>query len=231
MQVVSEAADACAYAMLAYCPSQRLLPKLCTTICSDRNGRLRQTAADYLLRVLESWEPADYERQIDGIQQAVLAAAQDAQADTRAAGRSMYSALAHACPSVGQALLARAGRDKQLQEKLVQAAEEYVPGEHEQASVGRASASAWWFVGLCVLHWHSRVVGNATIGAACLLAQAMSAHAMPTCTLTAIFVAPTSGSGKTSSAIGHLLYACRHAATHRTGGPIAAHQPPLIPGQ
>jgi hypothetical protein len=114
--------------MLAHCPSHRLLPKLCATVSGDKNGRLRQSAADYLLRALTSWEPADYERQQEAVERAVLAAAQDAQAETRAVGRSMYGAYAHAWPAQAHAMLGRLGRDKQLQEKLCQAAEEYVPG-------------------------------------------------------------------------------------------------------
>ena len=128
MQIVTDAADACAHAMLAHCPSHRLLPKLCATVCGDKNGRLRQSAADYLLRALSGWEPADYERQQEAVERAVLAAAQDAQAETRAVGRSMYGAYAHAWPAQAHAMLGRLGRDKQLQEKLSQAAEEYVPG-------------------------------------------------------------------------------------------------------
>lgn len=114
--------------MLAHCPSHRLLPKLCATVSGDKNGRLRQSAADYLLRALTSWEPADYERQQEAVERAVLAAAQDAQAETRAVGRSLYGAYAHAWPAQAHAMLGRLGRDKQLQEKLCRAAEEYVPG-------------------------------------------------------------------------------------------------------
>lgn len=128
IQVVSELAEVCAYAMLAACPSPRLLPKLCTLVAGDRNGRLRQSAAEFLLRALEWWEPADYERQLEAVERAVLAAVQDAQSETRAVGRCMYNAFAHAWPSQAYAMLSRLGqRDKQLQEKLAAAAAEYVP--------------------------------------------------------------------------------------------------------
>lgn len=122
-QVVSEAADACAQAMLAHCPSQRLLLKLLNVVGSDRNGRLRQSAADYLLYALEAWEPAEYERQLDAVERAVLAAASDAQAETRASGRAMFAAYARAWPAQAAALLARLGdRERGLQEKLAAAA-------------------------------------------------------------------------------------------------------------
>ena len=115
--------------MLAHCPSQRLLPKLFATVTGDRDGRLRQSAAEYLLAALEWWQPAEYERQLEGLERALLAAAQDAQAETRAVGRCLYCAYARAWPAQAHALLARLGRDKAaLQERLVQAAQEYAPG-------------------------------------------------------------------------------------------------------
>lgn len=128
LQIVSEAADACAHAMLVACPPQRLLPRLCTMVAGDRNGRLRQAAAEYLLVALERWGPADCERQADAIERAVLAAAADAQAETRATGRALFGAYAHGWPGAAQAALARLERDRPLQERLAAAAADYVPG-------------------------------------------------------------------------------------------------------
>lgn len=128
MQVVSEAADACAHAMLAACPTHRLLPKLCSVVCTDRNGRLRQSAAEFLLRALEGWDPAECERQLDAVERAVLASAADAQAETRAVGRCLFGAYARAWPAAAQAALMRLERDKQLQDKLAAAAAAYMPG-------------------------------------------------------------------------------------------------------
>lgn len=114
--------------MLAACPSPRLLPKLCSVVAGDRNGRLRQSAAEFLLRAVEGWEPAIYERQLECVERAVLAAVQDAHAETRVVGRSLYGAYARSWPAQAQAMLARLERDRQLQDKLIMAAEEYVPG-------------------------------------------------------------------------------------------------------
>jgi len=135
--VVSEAADACAYALLCHCPSHRLLPKLLSVLSSDKNARLRQSAAEYLLCALEAWEPAELERQLDGVERALLAAAQDAQAETRAIGRSMYAAYAHTWPAQAAALLGRLGdRDRAVHDRLVAAAAEYVPGMWVLGKVG-----------------------------------------------------------------------------------------------
>jgi hypothetical protein len=128
LQVVSEAANVCAHAILTACPTHRLLPKLCSIAASDRDGRLRQAATEYLLHALEAWPPAECERQLERVERAVLAAAQDAQAETRAVGRQLYGAFAHAWPQRAAAALARLQRDRQLQDKLMAAAQEYVPG-------------------------------------------------------------------------------------------------------
>lgn len=143
MQVVSEAADACACAMLAACPSQRLLPKLLTTLAADKNGRLRQAAAEWLLVALERWEPAEWERQLEAVERSVLAAASDAQGETRATARALFAAYARAAPAAAAAALARLGnRDRALQEKLaaaVAAAGECRPGGCLPGGVGLAS--------------------------------------------------------------------------------------------
>ena len=144
---MSETAEACAHAIVAHCPAPRLLPPLCSIAAGDKNGRLRQSAAEYLLRALEAWGRApECERQLEGLERAVLATAQDAQAETRAVGRSLYGAYAAAWPAQAQALLRRlvAPHDRQLAEKLTAAAQEYTPGARwcgaggVECSVGRA---------------------------------------------------------------------------------------------
>lgn len=176
-QVVTEAADACACAMLAACPSQRLLPKLLSTLAADKNGRLRQAAADYLLVALECWDPADWERQLEAVEKTVLAAAAEAQAETRATARALFVAYARAAPAAAAAALARLReRDRALYEKLaaaVAAAREREPGERQATAwalpPGLATAS-------CVLprtvltFW---LVGRAGCGAASLAQRKM----------------------------------------------------------
>ncbi|KAL4451390.1 hypothetical protein ABPG77_009462 [Micractinium sp. CCAP 211/92] len=143
IQVVSEAADACACTMLAACPSQRLLPKLLSTLVTDKNGRLRQAAAEWLLVALEGWDPAEWERQADSVERSVLAAAADAQAETRATARALFAAYARAAPAAATAALARLrDRDRALQERLaaaVTAAGERQPGMLSEGSSRRSS--------------------------------------------------------------------------------------------
>lgn len=51
LQVVTDAADACARALVRYCHAPKVLPRLCSTVTGDRNGKLRQCASSYLLQV------------------------------------------------------------------------------------------------------------------------------------------------------------------------------------
>lgn len=115
--------------MLHHCHSPRLLPKLCSVLVGDKSAKLRQSAAKYLLQVVQEWQPAAYERQQVELERAILAAARDAQAETRSAGRAMYAAYAHACPGAASALLRRLDNDRALQEKLSQTMQSYVSGE------------------------------------------------------------------------------------------------------
>eukprot|EP00887_Chlorella_sp_A99_P007207 scaffold2.g7207.t1 len=130
IQVVNEAADSCAHTMLRHCQSAKLLPKLCTTVAGDRSGKLRQSAAEYLLHVVEEWPPTVYERQAEELERAILAAARDAQAETRGVGRTMFAAYARACSGPASALLLHleSTRDKALADKLAAAMQSYVPG-------------------------------------------------------------------------------------------------------
>jgi hypothetical protein len=49
--VVSESADACIHVLLQHAPSQRMLPPICDALMKDKNGKLRQHCAAYLLQV------------------------------------------------------------------------------------------------------------------------------------------------------------------------------------
>jgi hypothetical protein len=72
------------------------------------------------------WDGAALEKSMGAIEEAVLAAAQDAVADTRTAGRAAFAAYCRARPERLHPLLAR--QDPGLQQKLRDALVAYVPG-------------------------------------------------------------------------------------------------------
>jgi hypothetical protein len=123
IQVVTELADGAARDIMRHCPAPRLLPGLCTMVVSDKNGKLRNAAAEYLLLALEEWDPHCYERLLmASIEPAILAAARDAQSDTRTAGRAMFVAFARNFPwRVQPALKRLPDRDRDVAAKLMQA--------------------------------------------------------------------------------------------------------------
>jgi hypothetical protein len=49
---MAEAADSCALTVIQHCQSHRLLPLVCSAVCTDRNAKLRQQCAVYLLQVI-----------------------------------------------------------------------------------------------------------------------------------------------------------------------------------
>ena len=51
MQVMSEAADACAQLIVKHCASLPLIFLLCDVICEDRSPKLRHHCSAYLLQV------------------------------------------------------------------------------------------------------------------------------------------------------------------------------------
>lgn len=51
LQVMAEAADLCAHSLLHHCPSPKLLKPLADVICTDKNPKLRQHCAKYMLQV------------------------------------------------------------------------------------------------------------------------------------------------------------------------------------
>ena len=52
-QVMAEAADLCCHTLVHHCPSPRLLKPIADAICTDRNAKLRQYCAKYMLQA--SW--------------------------------------------------------------------------------------------------------------------------------------------------------------------------------
>ena len=51
VQVMADAADLCCHTLVHHCPSQRLLKPLADALCTDRNVKLRQCSAKYMLQV------------------------------------------------------------------------------------------------------------------------------------------------------------------------------------
>ena len=90
MQVVAEAADACVRALLYYCPTAKVVPLICETLLKDKNPKIRQHCAVYVLQVSTKGKmvagqqcmgagfvcPMWIVRAIDAIQQAMLCAMQ-----------------------------------------------------------------------------------------------------------------------------------------------------------
>ena len=50
-QVMADAADLCVHSLLHHCPSPKLLKPLADVICTDKNAKLRQHCAKYMLQV------------------------------------------------------------------------------------------------------------------------------------------------------------------------------------
>lgn len=122
IQIVTEAAEACFRAILRYCPSARLLPQLFATVRLDKNVKLRQFAAEYILQALQEWEPVVFERSIEALEEAILAAASDATAETREAGRSAFVAYYAKKPAAARMMLMRLPqKEYAMKEKLTKA--------------------------------------------------------------------------------------------------------------
>lgn len=78
-------------------------------------------------QMLEDWDCQVYERCLDSVEEAILVAAQDALAETRAAGRSAFAAYCRARPERMHALLT--SQPPGLQQKLREAIVGYTPGD------------------------------------------------------------------------------------------------------
>lgn len=77
-------------------------------------------------QVLEQWDSTLLDKSAGALEEAVLAAAQDAVGETRTAGRAAFAAYCRARPERLHPLLAR--QDPGLQQKLREALVAYVPG-------------------------------------------------------------------------------------------------------
>lgn len=122
INIVTEAAEACLSAIIRCCPSPRLLPPICSTLRNDKNVKLRQASAEYLLQALQEWAPLEYERHTEAVQAAILAANQDPALEIRESGRSMFVAYYQNCPLEAQTMLARLpDTERSLKDKLVAA--------------------------------------------------------------------------------------------------------------
>lgn len=140
IQVVTDAADACVRVILRHCQPRGLVPKLAETATHERQGRLRQCAAEYLVLILGEWDAQAYARHLPALEAAVLSMVQDAQAETRATGREAFGALAHTWQDSARSMLHRV--DRSMQEKLERAAEDYVPGGFSYSPAAAAAAAA-----------------------------------------------------------------------------------------
>ncbi|KAK9807883.1 hypothetical protein WJX72_012183 [[Myrmecia] bisecta] len=139
VQIMADSADLGMRTLLHHCRSPRLLPRLCDAICTDRSAKLRQSCAEYLLQVVEEWEPSTYERCLDAMENAIRSACQDALSDVRAIGRTAFAAYARIWPERGHAFMRR--MDGGLQERLTAAMAVYVPGAYSQQVEAAAAAA------------------------------------------------------------------------------------------
>lgn len=88
--VVAHGAQECLDFVYEYCHDGRLLSHLCSTVCTDRNPKLRQGAASQLLRAVECWEHAIVEQYKVDIEQTIICAISDATSETRTVGRLAF---------------------------------------------------------------------------------------------------------------------------------------------
>jgi hypothetical protein len=88
--VMSQSAHDCLDYVYEYCHDGRLLSHLCSTICVDRNAKLRLGALKQLLRVVECWEKGLIEQYRVDIEQTMMAAVVDASDGVRRGGRQVF---------------------------------------------------------------------------------------------------------------------------------------------
>ena len=132
--IVTEASDACCRTIIQCCPSSRLLPLLCSTVRTHKNTKLRASAAEYLLLAVREWDPVLLDRQSEGVEASIMAAAQDAAVETRETGRSAFVAYYSKRPTAAQAMLRKLpDSERALKEKL-QTAVKQTLGSMEMAA-------------------------------------------------------------------------------------------------
>lgn len=88
--VMSQSAHDCLDYVYEYCHDGRLLSHLCSTICVDRNAKLRLGALRQLLRVVECWEKGLIDQYRVDIEQTMMAAVVDASEGVRRGGRQVF---------------------------------------------------------------------------------------------------------------------------------------------
>jgi hypothetical protein len=75
---MTESADTCLTRIVASVHSPRLLTRLAEVVQTDKNPKLRQFCAKYLVLVLREWPEAAYESQLPAFRDAIRKAVGDA---------------------------------------------------------------------------------------------------------------------------------------------------------
>ncbi|GLI59247.1 hypothetical protein VaNZ11_001093 [Volvox africanus] len=114
--VMSESADVGLRDILRHCQTARLLQAISDGVCKEKNPKTRQFCASYIVQILENWDVGVWSRQLESVEAAIRAAAQDSSADTRQLGRNAIALYYGAQPDRAQAFLKRL--DSSLQDKL-----------------------------------------------------------------------------------------------------------------
>ncbi|KAK9835750.1 hypothetical protein WJX74_007289 [Apatococcus lobatus] len=121
VQVMADAADACCSTIIQHCVSARLMSRICDVVKADKNAKLRQHCAGYLLKMMRGWPSSSWERCLPAVNGALQACCQDAQSTTRETGRATFAAYAAVLPGPAFEFLSRL--DAGLQSRLRQALE------------------------------------------------------------------------------------------------------------
>ncbi|WPT16824.1 CLIP-associated protein [Picochlorum sp. SENEW3] len=121
--VIAQGAQECLDCIYEYCHDGRLLPHLCSVICTDRHGKIRHGAAGQLLRVIECWEDHLVEQYQVDLEQTMLRAMVDASSETRMLGRFAFEAYAcryrHCAEGLAEGLR-NSPKDQKIREKLME---------------------------------------------------------------------------------------------------------------
>lgn len=121
--VIAQGAQECLDCIYEYCHDGRLLPHLCSVICTDRHGKIRHGAAGQLLRVIECWEDQLVEQYKVDLEQTMLRAMVDASSETRMLGRFAFEAYACRYRHYAEGLaegLKNSPKDQKMREKLLE---------------------------------------------------------------------------------------------------------------
>lgn len=121
--VIAQGAQECLDCIYEYCHDGRLLPHLCSVICTDRHGKIRHGAASQLLRVIECWEDHLVEQYKVDLEQTMLRAMVDASSETRMLGRFAFEAYACRYRQCAEGLaegLRNSPKDQKMREKLLE---------------------------------------------------------------------------------------------------------------